>query len=158
MRKLCIIASCIALMSACKHADDNNKLIIGKWHYTAYTWKYFDKEMASLNSHLTAATDSNTHAIYADSIKLLNTIEEDSKQLTMEFQKDGTFFLSYQPTDGTPEAGKGTWKLFNNNKLLIAPYYPQNDTLIISSLNKDSLVITGMDRGEPFKVVCAASK
>jgi hypothetical protein len=158
MKKLFIVFGLIVFMVACKHADENNKLIIGRWHYSTYSWKYFDKEMALLNAHLVAATDSNTHAIYADSIKLLNTVEEDSKQLTMEFQKDGAFFLSYQPTDGTPEAGKGTWKLFDNTKLVIAPYYPQNDTLIIAGLNKDSLVITGMDRGEPFKIISGKVK
>lgn len=159
MKRAGIIMVCLTLvLIACKHAAKNDKLILGKWQYTTYAWKYFDKEMATLNVHLAAATDSATHTVYSDSVKLLTGIEDDSKRITMEFLKDGSFIIAYQPVEGKAEGGKGTWKLLENKKLLIVPYYPQDDTLLLESVNKDSLVITGIDRGEPFKIVCGKAK
>jgi hypothetical protein len=145
------------LMCGCGNGSSNQSLLMKKWQYASYSWKYFDDEISTLNKHLADATDSADKKVYADSIKLLNNVLEAAKNVTLQFNKDGTLFMEYPDANGGTEAKKGKWQLFDNGKKLqMIPFYPQNDTLNIKKVTTDTLVITGISGKYAFSVTCKA--
>jgi len=157
--KICayIICGLIVLVYGCQNSKSNQSLLMKKWQYTSYSWKYFDDEINTLNKRLNDATDSAKKTIYADSIKLINSVLEGAKNVTLQFNKDATVFMEYPDANGGAEAKKGKWQLFNNGKKLqLTPFYPEKDTLIIKKITSDTLIITGVSRSYPFSVTCKA--
>jgi hypothetical protein len=152
------LVGCSALFFAgCENNTIDSVLLINKWQCCSYRWKYFDDERASFNSHINAANDTANKALYSDSLSILNIFEGKAKSAIIQFNNDGSSLIMFQ--GGTIiDSLKGRWKIFANGKRLYLPSYPQGDTLTIEKLSQDSLIFTGVEKAEPFKVVFKSVK